>query len=442
MQNNKIIHFIKIFLFFAMLGIIGILSLILSRPTTSESEKRELAKFPSFSFSSLLDGSYASDIDTWYSDTMPNRDSFIALNTKLWSIKGISLGGEVQGTVTEGDEIPDSFEPIVVPDVPENDTPNTNDTTSTTQKEEEPVDPNDKGETINALYVYNNAAYSYYSFVKSTSAKYVSAVETAAVRLDGIANVYDIIVPLGTDIVLKDSVRAQLNTSDQKAAINYMYSGFKKAKTVSIFDTLREHRDEYLYFRTDHHWTALAAYYTYTEWADVKGITPNKLEDFETVTFDGFLGTLYAKTNNSSALGNTPDEVIAYYPNGTNSMVFTDTKGNKMSWNVITNVSSWVSGSKYNTFIGGDNPFSVIENPSITDGSSCVVVKESFGNAFVPFLVDHYQYVYVIDYRYYKGNFYNFVKENNVNDVIFINNISATSTSARVNEIATLVGYQ
>lgn len=443
MQNNKILHFIKIFLFFVMLGIIGILSLVLSRPTTSETEKRELAKFPSFSFSSLLNGSYASGIDKWYSDTMPNRDSFIALNTKLWSIKGITLGGEVQGTVTDSDDIPDTFdEPIIIPPTTEgNNGTSGNNTTSTTQKEEEPIDPNDKGETINALYVYDNAAYSYYSFVKSTSGKYVGAVETAAMMLEGKANVYDIIVPLATDIVLKDSVRANLNTSDQRAAINYMYSGFKKAQTVSIFDTLREHRDEYLYFRTDHHWTALAAYYTYTEWADVKGIMPNDINDYETVTFDGFLGTLYAKTNNSPALGNTPDEVIAYYPMGTNDMVFTQNDGTKLNWKVVTNVSNWVAGSKYNTFIGGDNPFSVIENPAITDDSACVVVKESFGNAFVPFLVDHYQYVYVIDYRYYKGDFYNFIEQNNVQDVIFINNISATSTAARVNELSKLVGY-
>ena len=438
MQNNKILHFIKIFLFFAMLGIIGILSLVLTRPTTSDTEKRELAKFPSFSLSSLLDGSYATAIDKWYSDTMPNRDSFIALNTKLWSIKGISIGGEVQGNVTVGDDIPDTFDEPITPPITDTD----KNTTSTTQnQEEEPIDPNNKGETINALYVYDNAAYSYYSFVKSTSGKYVGAVETAATKLEGIANVYDIIVPLATDIVLKDSVRANLNTSDQRAAINYMYSGFKKTQTVSIFDTLREHRDEYLYFRTDHHWTALAAYYTYTEWAEVKGITPNDINDYETVTFDGFLGTLYAKTNNSPALGNTPDEVIAYYPIGTNDMVFTQTDGTQLNWKVITNVSNWVAGSKYNTFIGGDNPFSVIENPAITDGSACVVVKESFGNAFVPFLVDHYQFVYVIDYRYYKGNFYNFIEQNNVQDVIFINNISATSTAARVNELSKLVGY-
>lgn len=438
MQNNKLLHFIKIFLFFAMLGIIGIFSLVLTRPTESATENRKLAEFPKFSLSSLFNGSFASGIDKWYSDTMPNRDNFINLNNKLWSIKGITIGGEVQGSVVQGDEIPDApWKPDI--SQPDNNDTGNNETTSPTEKEEEPIDPNDKGEVINALYVYKNSAHSYYSFVESTSQKYVTAVETAAVKLKGYANVYDIIVPLSTDIVLKDSVRAGLNTSDQKSAIKYMYSGFTEAKTVDIFETLRAHRDEYLYFRTDHHWTALAAYYTYTEWAEAKGITPNSLDSYETVTFDGFLGTLYAKTNKSQALADTPDEVIAYYPMGTNSITITQNNGELLYWNIITDVSSWVSSSKYNTFIGGDNPFSVIKNPTITDGSSCVVIKESFGNAFVPFLVDHYQYVYVIDYRYYKGSLTDFVKQNNVQDVIFINNISATSTSARVNELTNLV---
>lgn len=437
MQTNKLLHFIKIFLFFAMLGIIGILSLVLTRPTESATENRNLAKFPEFSLSSLFDGSFASKIDTWYSDTMPNRDNFINLNNKLWSLKGISLGsssGEVQGAVVQGDEIPDSdknngFEHIdISPTTPDDPIEN-----------EEPVDPNNKGETINALYVYKNAAYEYYSFSEYNSRKYVSAVETAAKNLKGYANVYDIIVPLSMDIVLNSTIRSELNTSSQKDAIKYMYSGFTETKTVDIYDTLRAHRDEYLYFRTDHHWTALAAYYSYTEWAKVKGITPNALDSYETVTYDGFLGTLYSKTNKSQALADTPDEVIAYYPKGTNKITITQSNGEKLYWNIITDVSSWVASSKYNTFIGGDNPFSVIENPTITDGSSCVVIKESFGNAFVPFLVDHYQYVYVIDYRYYDGSLTDFVKQNNVQDVIFINNITATSTSARVNDIAELV---
>jgi hypothetical protein len=83
-------------------------------------------------------------------------------------------------------------------------------------------------------------------------------------------------------------------------------------------------------------------------------------------------------------------------------------------------------------FIGGDNPYSVISNPSVTDGSSCVILKESYGNCFVPYLVDHYQNVYVIDYRYYTGDLTSFIRDNHVSDVIFLNNVEAV-TADRAN---------
>jgi len=84
----------------------------------------------------------------------------------------------------------------------------------------------------------------------------------------------------------------------------------------------------------------------------------------------------------------------------------------------------------------GDNPYTVISNPDLSDGSSCVVVKESFGNAFVPFLVDHYQTVYVIDYRYYSGSVVDFAKTNKVTDVIFVNNLSAIRGSYQMGKLA------
>ena len=68
------------------------------------------------------------------------------------------------------------------------------------------------------------------------------------------------------------------------------------------------------------------------------------------------------------------------------------------------------------------------------------MVKESYGNAFVPFLVDHYQTVHVIDYRYYEKNLIDFVKKNKVQDVIFINNIMATSTGSRIDDMYSLAG--
>ena len=87
-------------------------------------------------------------------------------------------------------------------------------------------------------------------------------------------------------------------------------------------------------------------------------------------------------------------------------------------------VNGWDKGTLYSTFVGGDTPMAVIENPKVTDGSTCVVMKESYGNAFIPFLVDHYSTIYILDYRYSNVNVIDFVKEKQADDLICINNIS------------------
>ena len=66
---------------------------------------------------------------------------------------------------------------------------------------------------------------------------------------------------------------------------------------------------------------------------------------------------------------------------------------------------------------------SVIQNPNITDGSSCLVLKESYANCLVPFLVDHYQTIYIVDFRYANVNVVDFIKEKQIKDFIAVNNI-------------------
>ena len=149
------------------------------------------------------------------------------------------------------------------------------------------------------------------------------------------------------------------------------------------------------------------------------------------MVFRSTLGTLYSGSGQASALGDNPDTVIAYIPKATNDMTFIGHDNVEYTWNVIEDVSDWEANSKYNCFIGGDEPFATIENPNKTDGSACVIVKESFGNAFVPFLVDHYQYTYVVDHRYfsiyskYENDFVKMVQDKNIQDVILLNTTTA-----------------
>ena len=136
-----------------------------------------------------------------------------------------------------------------------------------------------------------------------------------------------------------------------------------------------------------------------------------------------------------------PDYVEAFVPMGINEEKVYDSNGNKIAEYAVvyTKADKYDAGKKYTTFIGGDQPLIEIHNPKVSDGSSIVVIKESYGNAFVPFLVDSYEYVYVIDYRAWCGDLADFVIDRGIDDVLFLNVVSNTSTSARLKELSQII---
>ena len=423
---------VRIFAFIMLLGgIVGIMFFF--RPDASEVEKRKLAEFPKPTLSSFLNGEYFYDLSLWYSDTYPMRDGLIAADQKIERLYGITPSTMLVGSRKISDDIPDIDEAQAdsgneqPQEVEQISAPDSRAMESEIQKQ---IQQN--------LYVKDGAAYSLYYYDQTAADIYTSALSKAAGELEGKTNVYSILVPNNSGAMLSDRELEALGGADQEQAIDYYYSLSEGVKTVDTIKTLREHNDEYLYFRTDHHWTQLAAYYVYQNFCEEKGIRPNELSDFQKMTFSPFLGTFYQELQNEDMAAN-PDFVDAYIPMATNDMTYWETDGSQVNWHVIQDVTGWNKNSLYSCFIGGDKPLVQINNPNLSDGSSCVVVKESYGNSFVPFLVDHYQTVYVIDFRYTKNNVMDFVQEHNVQDLIIINNISIIASENVATTIAGLL---
>ena len=306
---------------------------------------------------------------------------------------------------------------------------------------EEPGTPNSTVDTVKdvtgktakksgSIYLIGNAGFESYKYGDAKGAKYAELITKVADSLKGVSNVYSMPIPLGSGVVMPDEYKSNVPVGDQKAAITSVLSHMgTNVKGVNIYDTLYQHRDEYLYFRTDHHWTQLGAYYAYTKFCAVKGIEAKPLDYYKHVAYTGFVGSFYFNESQDPVLKNAPDTVYTYNPRSNAKMTVTNTEGTTFAWPIIKDVSNYKMGVKYSCFIAGDNPYTVIKNSDITDGSSCIVVKESFGNAFVPLLVDHYQTIHVIDMRYWDGNLIEFAKENNVTDVIIANNLSAIGST-------------
>ncbi len=431
---NMVRIFIAVWLVAAVFAVLPMF-----RPDYSDVEKRELTKFPEFTFSKLLSGDYFDGINLWFSDTFPLRDNFVELNTELTNKYGIN-NVQVHGEIIEGDEIPEVEKPEESKPV---------DSTNTQSKPEPIITPTPQPqepavEKLGAMLIVDNAAYEYYNFNQTVADSYAATVNRAAALLNGKSKVYDVIIPTSMAITLPENFNGSTNSSDQKKAIDYMYSKMADNVTkVDTYTTLMNHKNEYIYFRTDHHWTSLGAYYAYREIMNAKGTTPAELSTFKQYKFDGFLGSFYAESGRKPSLGNTPDYVMAYEPIGM-EYIKTYTKTGVRDYHIVSNGDKLSAANKYLTFVCGDHPYGIMTNPAINDGSSCLVIKESFGNAMVAFLTQHYQNVYVVDYRYigdvFPGTLVQFVDERHIQDVMFVNNISSTRSPGLVNSMISFVG--
>ena len=398
---NKITDSIKILLFAGVVAIFFVIGLLFFlRPTISDTEKRELTKFPEFTVESFISGEWTSQVSLWFADTYPMRETMISLNKSLESFYGIMTEQVHIGGVA--DDIPDGNEEIIF----------------------KPIDDG-KGELSDGLYVNGDTAYELYYFIQQKSDNYVYLINEFAKQIGDKANIYNMLVPKHYQISFSTEVMKKTGASDCNEAIEYMYKGLSDNVTpIRIIPELIKHNDEYLYFRTDHHWTARGAYYAYVAFCKQTGKTPTSLSAYtETGHVEGFLGSLYAsdKNKNPAAMEQNPDYIESFVPIGTNRLDEYDATGKWVDYWAIVNPKA----TSYRAcFISGDKPLIKIHNDKITDGSSIVVVKESFGNAFVPFLVDSYEYIYVIDYRHWSNGsniLSEFVIENNIDDVLFLN---------------------
>lgn len=346
--------------------------------------------------------------------------------------------GENTGDGTQGGDKQD-----ITGDTDNTDTDNAgdgkSDVTTTKPASSNVITTSDKPYQSGGVYVVGSAGYEMYNYVGSLAEKYQSTVNAVADSLSGVSQVYAMAIPLSSGITLPDELFSDIPGSDQAQAEKDILAGMgQNVKTIPLHDVMMSHRTEYIYFRTDHHWTALGAYYAYVQFCTAKGITPHNLSDYEVSQFPGFLGSFYNDGGKPDAMKNDPDTVNAYHPvSATASMKYGDNENSTLTGGQVIFDESTASASlKYGTFIMGDNPFTVIENPEVSNGESCIVVKESFGNAFVPFLVDHYQTVYVVDYRYYSGSVTQLARDKGVKDVLFVNNLSAIRGSYQMGKLA------
>lgn len=412
---SKIFALLSTVFFLLVLGFFGVISFTDVDPTVSETENRKLATKPEFSVSALMAGTYTEDFENYYADTFPLREVFMSLNSKISSAL-TQFSGKEDNVIINYEKHDSDFvgEGIDVGINKEDKTEKTEEKATEKDFHAEEKDAAFKG----SILVSKDRGMEVFSGSDSMTSSYAELVNaTASAMPDGV-KFYSMVVP--TAIEFYGTREFTKGSHSQEKYIGQAYNKMDSSvTTIDAYKRLAKAADEYIYFRTDHHWTARGAYQAYLEFCDVTKQTPVKLEDLETGKIEGFVGSLY-KASNAQVLKDNPD-YVEYFKTRVDveGTVYEDSSMTD-GYSFFIVARSVNSSNKYLAFIGGDQPLEKIVTNN-KNGKKILVIKESYGNAFVPFICDNYEEVYVVDPRQTNFDLPEFVKTQGIGEVLMIN---------------------
>jgi len=282
------------------------------------------------------------------------------------------------------------------------------------------------------VFIFKNRGFELFSGGSAMGKTYADVINMySRLEIPGL-KIYNLIIPNGFEFEITERYKDLVKPA--KEAINNIFAA-EDPEIIKIdpVDELRKHRAEYIYFNTDHHWTSLGAYYAYRSFCTAANLIPVSLDSIPSKVKPGFLGFFYRLTR-SHILKNNPDSVRYYlFPDSVNFYI-----GSSKSltyWAKSHMYAEQVSGANsYSVFLQGDLPICKMET-QLKNGRRIALVKESYGNAFAPFLINNYEKVVVVDQRSYKGDFIAMLKKEGVNELLFINNIFAAHTRFHIDDI-------
>ncbi len=391
---------------------------------TFPEENRTAQQFPSVSPESVFSGEFSSGMIKYMNDQFPFRNTFMKIGNKFNDLMhlDVTTGDGVKIEKTAANAGGGAGERLGNEDIE--------------LESKEVIEENPGGTT---LVIDDGRAMEYYGFEKQFLSNYATMLNTYAAELDSV-NVYSLLVPTSGEFYLPEKLKTE--KTSQKAAIEAVYAqtsdAIKRVDAYTGLEKQAQNKDNYIYFRTDHHWTAKGAYEGYAAFCRAAGFIPVPLEDMPVAKVEGdFYGSFTKITSNPDVTEN-PD-TIEYYlqPEMQDVTAFTNADM-AVPYDTELFVNPGEEQNKYLVFIGGDHPLTRIITNEDTD-RTLVVLKDSFGNALTPFLVNHYKTIYVIDPRTATTNLRDFCAEHGVDDVLVETYTFSLSTDGARQLLETLI---
>lgn len=358
-------------IFLAFIGVFFILNLVLPDRQFSEQENRYLQMKPEFSFKSLFSGDYTSKFETYTTDQFTLRDEWITLKAASELALGKQENNDVHlcenGTLIEGYERPESSA----------------------------LDANMSA--LNAL-VENTDAQVYFALIPDKSDLYASLLPKNAPN------------------------------DSEKEVIDYCYAQ-SNATNVDMYSALGAHTDEYIFYRTDHHWTSLGAYYGFSALAESMGFDYPAIDSYADrhVISEEFYGTTWSSSG-FSWVGPDTMEIFVNEPEGLKVTSYPE--GSPVEGKLY-DFSFLEKKDKYSTFMGGNCPLHEIVTG--TEGKpSLLIIRDSYTDSLLPLLLDDFSEIHVLDLRYYRASLKSYIEQNDFDSVLVCYSVSNFSTDSNI----------
>ena len=374
----KKVRIIIIIVFIGFFVLISGTSLIIKDREFSPNENRYLAETPELSWDNILSGKFQDGLEDYLRDQVCFRDGWITVKTGIQKACGdTDIGGAYVGK--DGYD----FEKITPEDV-----------------DEKQVDRN----------------------IKAVEDYFMTASETIDKQ-----KLSFLLVPT-SGLVMQEKLPKNARLFDQAKYIDQVQKAMKDYNFVDVRDTLMDHNDEYIYYKTDHHWTSAGACLAYDVWSERTG-GEAETEDglVKNVVSDKFRGSLYSKILDADS---AYDEIWTYglqKDDAFGSKDCTVMIDEKQQLDSIYDDEKLQKKDKYAYFLSGNYGQVHIQNQkaaSKAKGKNILIIKDSFANSFVPFVTQDYENIYMVDLRYYNGDMKSYLQEHNITDVLVLYNIS------------------
>ncbi len=360
---NKKALWAEALIFLAFIGAFFILNLVLPDRQFSEQENRYLQMRPEFSFKSLFSGDYTSKFETYTTDQFTFRDEWITLKAASELALGKQENNDVHlcenGTLIEGFKRP----------------------------ENSVLDSN------------------------------MSALNTLVGNTD--AKVYFALIPDKSDLY-SSLLPKNVPNDSEKEVIDYCY-GQSNATNVDIYSALSAHTDEYIFYRTDHHWTSLGAYYGLSALAESMGLPCPALDSYTDrhVVSEEFYGTTWS----SSGFSWVDPDTMEIFVNAPEGLKVTSYPQGSPVEGKLYDFSFLEKKDKYSMFMGGNCPMHVIETGN-EDKPSLLILRDSYTDSLIPFLLDDFSEIHVLDLRYYRASLKAYIEQNDFDNVLVCYSVS------------------